>query len=306
MASQRSDEIGILSRELDAMLDKLARSRAAVVESARAAGMSEIATGILHNVGNVLNSVNVSTNLALERLRGSRAPHLERLAAVVGQHQAELATWVANDAQGQKLAPFLLALSRQISSEHGALEGELATLAVGVEHIRQLVDSQQAYATRSTLREPTALAEQLDQALKLTTRAGDASLEVVREYAAIGSVKLDRHKLLEILVNLVKNARESIEEAGVGAPRLILRVLEPEPGIARIEVEDNGIGIPPENMARIFNHGFTTKSSGHGFGLHAAANAATELDAKLNVRSPGPGRGATFILDIGARERAAA
>ena len=65
-----------------------------------------------------------------------------------------------------------------------------------------------------------------------------------------------------------------------------------------IEVEDNGCGIRDEDLQRIFHHGFTTKKNGHGFGLHVSANAATEMGAKLHVHSDGPGRGASFFLDI--------
>ena len=99
-----------------------------------------------------------------------------------------------------------------------------------------------------------------------------------------------------MLVNLFKNARESMAEAGVRG-RLCIRVRRNGKRLC-LEVEDNGVGIARENLARIFNHGFTTKRGGHGFGLHASANAATEMSGHLSAASAGQGRGATFTLDL--------
>jgi C4-dicarboxylate-specific signal transduction histidine kinase len=103
---------------------------------------------------------------------------------------------------------------------------------------------------------------------------------------------------MEILVNLIQNARQSVAEAGRPDARIVLKLARPEENTVSIEVVDNGVGIPAENLSRIFNHGFTTKQKGHGFGLHASANAATEMGARLSGHSEGPGRGATFRLEI--------
>jgi signal transduction histidine kinase len=118
-------------------------------------------------------------------------------------------------------------------------------------------------------------------------------------------VKVDRHKLMEILVNVLQNARQSLAERGGDGKRITLSISRPDPRTARIEVTDNGVGIAPDNLTRIFHHGFTTKKSGHGFGLHASANAATEMGARLRARSDGPGRGATFWIDIPMEEEPA-
>ena len=66
----------------------------------------------------------------------------------------------------------------------------------------------------------------------------------------------------------------------------------------QIAVIDTGIGISPENLTRIFAHGFTTRKDGHGFGLHSGALAAKELGGKLSVESAGLGQGASFVLDL--------
>ncbi len=301
-ALDRADEIGVLSREFDAMLDKLADSRAQLVRTARSAGMSEIATGVLHNIGNVLNSVNVSVAMLGDKLAASRCSLLQRLSSVLEQHKGDMGRYVTEDPQGRALVPFVGTLSKQLAGENEALRGEVRSLAQGVDHIRSLVASQQAYAGKSGLREATRLAELIDAAVAMTapTTPENAPLELVREYAELPAVSVDRHKLLEILVNLLQNARQAVAATDTGAGRIVLRLSLGPQGAQRIEVLDTGVGIPAENLVRIFNHGFTTKKNGHGFGLHSSANSAGEIGASLRAHSDGLGRGAAFTIDLPA------
>jgi signal transduction histidine kinase len=300
LADGREDEVGILAREFEAMLHKLALSRAAVVETARRSGMSEIANGILHNVGNVLNSVNVSAGVVAERVRSSSAQRLTRLAGLVEEHADDLGDFITSDPRGRHLGPYLGELSRLMASEREQMQREVGTLNEGIEHIRQLVSSHQAYAGRSGLREPVDLRKELENALRISEQACEASadVEISWHVVQLPAVRLDRHRLLEILVNLVKNAREAMGEVQ-GQRRLLLAIeCDQEAGCARIEVSDSGPGISSADPSSVFQHGFTTKASGHGFGLHSSANAAKELGGSLTVRSPGELGGATFTLEL--------
>jgi len=297
----RSDEIGTLGTEFDRMMQKLAESRAAVVRAARTAGMSEIATGILHNVGNVLNSVNVSATLVSERVKSSKLGKLRRLADMVEKQGDALGEFIAKDPKGKHVAPYLGEVTRMMELDQSGVIEELEALNTGIEHIRRLVDSQQAFAGNNDLRERVDLAEALETALALSSQAKHEGtrIHVECEFAELPPVLADRHKLAEILVNLIGNARQAMEAGTTTMPRLVLRTrVDERLGRAVIEVEDNGIGIPAENLARVFHHGFTTKADGHGFGLHTAANAATEMHGSLTVRSDGHERGATFVLEI--------
>lgn len=300
LSLDRGDEIGILARELDGMMDQLARSRAALVETARAAGMSEIATGVLHNVGNALNSVNTSAALIAERTRSSAPEDLRSALAAVRESAGDLATFLARDPRAPHLLPLLVALADQIHEERAGLEAEVRSLTEGVDHIQSLIQAQQGAAGRAGVLETVDLREPIEAALGMTAPGGrpDEHIEIVREYEAIPPGPIDRHRLMEILVNLVQNARQAIQAANPASPRLSLRLSRQGRGRARIEVADNGVGIAPENLARIFTHGFTTRKGGHGFGLHASANAATEMGGVLRVRSDGAGRGATFVLEL--------
>ncbi len=299
IGSDRKDEIGILSREFDGLIGRVEQSRADLVKAARAAGMSEIATGVLHNVGNVLNSVNVSANLVAERVRGSATNDLSKVVKVLEPHADDLPEFLAHDPKGRALLPLLRSIATELEAERGRVQSEVKSMCAGIEHVKELVQAQQGYAGRSGVTEVVSIADQFDAAIDFTGRAlqGRTAIEVVREYDPLPSCRIDRHRLMEILVNLIQNARQATQEAGV-SPRLTLRIRDLGEGLVRLEVEDNGVGIPPENVARVFTHGFTTKKTGHGFGLHSSANAAREMGGNLTATSAGTGRGATFALDL--------
>jgi signal transduction histidine kinase len=122
-------------------------------------------------------------------------------------------------------------------------------------------------------------------------------VEVVREFGNVPPMNVEKHKILQILVNLVSNAKHACQESERADKRLTVRVANGD-GRIKISVIDNGVGILPENLARVFNHGFTTRKDGHGFGLHSGALAAKEMGGSLNVHSDGPGQGAAFTLEL--------
>lgn len=297
LALERQDELGILSREFDGMMEKLAQSRAALVVAARQAGMSEIATGVLHNVGNVLNSVNVSAAIVADKTRASAVGDLRLAMGAVRESAGDLARFLAQDPRGAHLYPLLVALTEQLSTENAAVDQELRRIMEGIEHIKILVQSQQSYAGHAGVLETSSVSEIVDAALEMTAGVvPEISVEVVREFQELPACKVDRHRLIEILVNLLQNARQAMQAPELTERRLTVRVRRTGNGQVAIEVDDTGVGIERENLERVFMHGFTTKRNGHGFGLHASANAATEMNATLVAHSDGAGRGARFTL----------
>lgn len=299
--TSRGDEVGTLSAEFDSMMRKLAKSRQALVETAREAGMSEIATGILHNVGNVLNSVNVSATMLDQKARAIAVGDLEALHGIIKEHADDLAGFLQTDPRGRHLEPFLGAVTDQIRASQAGLTEELGALTKGIEHIRTLVASQQDYVRNEDVIEPVELGEQLDRACEISGTAGGehvAPVTVVREYADLPEARTARHKLLEILVNLIQNARQAMNTSEVTERVLTLRTRAVGDDRVQLEIADTGCGIDEAHLVEVFNYGFTTKQDGHGFGLHAAANAATEIGGSLHAASDGPGRGATFTVEI--------
>jgi signal transduction histidine kinase len=255
--------------------------------------------GVLHNVGNTLNSVTVSTNLVAERARTLRVSRVAKVAALLREHAGNLGTFFTADPRGKKLPTFIQALSVQLSEEQAALVKEVEVLGQGVEHLRAVVSIQQEHARAAGILEEVAVAQLINDALRLQGKTFEEhGIQVQTEYATVPSVLVDRHKLLQILINLLSNARHALVESTHPDKQILIRVgLTPE-GRVRIEVTDNGVGIPPENLRRLFSQGFTTKKRGHGFGLHISALVAAELGGSLSSASAGKDQGAAFTLEL--------
>jgi PAS domain S-box-containing protein len=283
-------------KEAEARLGEMHRS---LLDVSRQAGMAEMATGVLHNVGNALNSVNVSVNLLAERLHQSRLPGLKKAMDLMASHAADLGAFLTADGRGRQLPSYLQALASQLLGEREELLDEVRTLQKSVEHIKSVVSMQQEHARFSGVVERLELTALLDDALRLQAVSFERlGIQVKREYTEGLLVKVDRHKLLQILLNLLSNARQALVESGRADKQLTIRVERMAAERLRIAVQDNGVGISPEEAPRLFTQGFTTKKDGHGFGLHISALAAAEMDAFLSCTSEGRGQGATFTIDL--------
>ena len=296
----RDDEFGMLGRGFDQMMIRLEKARGDLLETARTAGKSELATGILHNVGNVLNSVNISAALVGQRLDELCIRDLERLAAVLTEHAEDLPTFLTSDPRGKHIEPFLAALVKQLREERGSIRDEVQSLSDGIEHICELIKSQQGIAKKTSLREFTNLADRFDEALMITQKAqGESSqLVVIKRYEQLPEIEIDKHRLLEILVNLIQNARQATSGP---SQEVLLELRKSADGMLALSVADNGCGIAKEDLIRIFSMGYTTRDDGHGFGLHSCANVAKEMGGSLRVQSDGVGRGACFTLEVPER-----
>jgi len=270
-----------------------------LLETSRQAGMAEVATGVLHNVGNVLNSVNVSSTLVCDGVRQSKLPTLARTAAVLRENAHNLNAFFDGDPRGRMLPELLTQLADHLTQEQAHALKELESLTRNIEHIKDIVAMQQSYAKVSGVIESLPLAGLVEDALQFNiaafTRHG---VSVVRQYEQVPPVTVDKHKALQILINLMHNANHAMEEARQQDKLLVLGIARHGDDRVRITVNDNGIGISPENLTRIFSHGFTTKKNGHGFGLHIGALAAKDMGGSLTAHSDGPGRGATFTLEL--------
>ncbi len=265
--------------------DRLREANRRLVNLSHQAGMSLVATGILHDAGNVLNSINVAASQIHAGLRRLPIDGIARAARRLEESDA------------QKVGAFLGHLHRTQRDLVGDLGGRARDLLEHIEHLRAVISAQQRQAGALGIVEPTSLEELGDLALALhAERIRALRIQVQRDYGEAGILDLDRHRVVSILQNLVSNACDALAE--VRGPRT-LRVRTRLAGeAARVEVEDDGSGIASEDLARLFEHGFTTKPDGHGFGLHASANAARELGGGVTGRSAGPGRGACFVLSL--------
>jgi two-component system, NtrC family, sensor kinase len=281
---------------------KLAELHQKLLEVSRKAGMAEVATSVLHNVGNVLNSLNVSVNLTQDRLRKARMDNLAKIVAMVESHTEDLGAFLTTHPQGRMVPKYLHQLAAHLAQCHTEVVEETENIAKNVEHIKEIVAMQQAYARVGGVFETLPASAVVEDAVQMNASALDRhGVELQRDYADVPAVIIDRHKALQILVNLIQNARHALKESDRPNKVLRLAIDRGSANCVAIRVSDNGVGILPENLTRIFSHGFTTKKDGHGFGLHSAALAAKEMGGTLTAHSAGLGQGATFTLELPIR-----
>src|SRR6185369_4341721 len=278
---------------------ELAATHQALVEASRQAGMAEIATNVLHNVGNILNSVNVSAALVASTLRNSRARGLSQAVRLMDEHAAELAEFLTRDEKGKLLPGYLIQSTQALAQEQQRMIEELAHLTQSIDHIKGVVATQQTYARGVSLVEPTQICELAEDALRMNGEALERHrISVVKQFATVPVLRLDRARVLQILVNLISNASNAMESMTSQSNQITLTVDTTAESNLRVSVKDNGAGIPADNLTRIFVHGFTTRKKGHGFGLHSCALAARQMRGTLTAHSDGPGQGAVFSLEL--------
>lgn len=299
-------------QQLAKVNEELREAQAELVTTARRAGMAEIATNVLHNVGNVLNSVNVSAQVLYEKVHTSKGPGVAKVAQLMKEHPDDLGDFISSDPKGRTLPDYLDKLADALAVEQQGMIAELAQLTRRIDHIKEIVATQQSYAGNASVLEPGSLRELVEDVVRIC----DVSLArhhitLIKEFSDIPQMPLDKHRVLQILVNLINNAKQALDAGVNRPPRIILRLKVVGDGRVRVEVEDNGEGIAQDNLARVFEHGFTTRVDGHGFGLHSCILAAHEMGGDLTAQSAGPGKGALFILELplalvqGASQRAA-
>ncbi len=279
--------------------EKLKLAQKELVETSRLAGIAEVATGVLHNIGNALNSVNTSATVALERIRAQKTPNLARVGELLLEQGERVAEFFASDPRAKQIPTYVARLAESLTSEKESAAKEIVALQQNIEHIKQIVAAQQSHARVSGLTEVVPPSELIEYAVRISEASlARHGVTVTREYLPVPEVKVERQKALQILVNLVRNAKEAVGERAPADRRITLGLRKSSSGSVQILVTDNGVGIASENLTRIFAFGFTTKKDGHGFGLHSSALAAKQMGGSLTATSEGPGKGATFILEL--------
>ena len=267
-----------------------------LVETARSAGMAEIATSVLHNVGNVLNSVNVSAEMAATRLGASKVDRLKQLADLIVENGDCLATFFTENEKGLKVPAYLEKLADNLVNENHKVKSEIFELMRNIDHIKSIVSMQQSYARVSDICEDIRVQDLIADAIRINQSSLDRhGIRVESDCDDAPEFSLEKNKILQVLVNLVGNAKNALEnKENDKLIQISFRV--GNDGFFEIKVEDNGVGIPPDNLEKIFQHGFTTRKDGHGFGLHHGANTAKESGGALLVESNGEGKGSRFTL----------
>jgi DNA-binding LacI/PurR family transcriptional regulator/signal transduction histidine kinase len=294
---------GELEQKVEDRTRELAGAQRQLLDAARQAGMAEIAVGALHNIGNLLTSVNVSVSEIAARAGASEVGGVRRVAALLEEQRGDLVGFFARDQRAALLPEYLAKLGTRLGQEREAVLHETSSLEHQLRLIRETILALQSYARDGDEllpRERLDLGEVLETALRVQEGSLTRyAVRVQRDLGRLPAVESQRSKVLHVVVNVVKNAAEAMR--GVPAERRRLDVTgRAEDGAAVLVFEDQGEGIPPEHLARIFTYGFTTKPGGNGFGLHTCANMMRQLGGDIRVESDGADRGARVTLRLPA------
>ena len=276
---------------------ELEQTNKQLVHTSRQAGMAEVATNVIHNVGNVLNSVNTSFSQVKEISTRTNIDNIEKLATMLDEN-ANQPGFLKDDARGQKVPQYLKMVAEQITIDRQEIEEELELTRRHLEHIKTIVAMQQQFATSSHVIEEVNLSQVIEDAVGISSSSlVRHNIDLVRDFHDRILVSLDQHQVMQILVNLIRNAKHACQDAAQVNSQIKISVVQTGEEI-QVAVQDNGVGIAPENLLKLFCHGFTTKDNGHGFGLHSGANCAKAMGGSLKATSEGLGHGATFTLTL--------
>jgi signal transduction histidine kinase len=287
----------VLRLQLATSFERLRDTQARLVDASRQAGRADVAVEVLHSVGNALTSVNVSAALASEVVAKSKANNLPKVVDMLMQHRDDFSAFVRDDPRGQKLPEYLAQLAEVVVRDNRAVAAELQSLTQHVDHIKLIVASQQDRVRPNDVMESFEVSGLLDDALRIAHYEQQA-IEVTRRCDELPLASLDRQKLLQIVIVLLANARDAVMTKQHGDRKITVHARRGGAGELEIAIEDNGCGIDPQNLDKMFNLGFTTKPSGRGMSLHYSACAARELKGNLTAHSAGVGTGAAFLLAV--------
>ncbi|HMD55325.1 MAG TPA: PAS domain S-box protein [Phycisphaerae bacterium] len=288
----------ITARKLAEMERQELKSR--LISISHQAGMAEVATGVLHNVGNVLNSVNVSASVAMDKIKALKVSAVSRIAQMFHDHREDLPAFLTQDQKGSQICDYLGQLGELLVKEQDDILQELSSLCENIKHVKQIITMQQNYARVCGVSEEVLLPELLDDALRINGESLERHrIKIVREFEELPRILMEKHRILQMLVNLISNAKQAMRCTDTDRILTIRAGLSPSDSSRFfISVCDTGVGIEQENLTRIFSHGFTTKADGHGFGLHTSALAAKAMGGSITAHSEGSGKGATFIIEL--------
>jgi signal transduction histidine kinase len=287
-----------LEQRVTSRTAELEKTHTQLIVASHHAGMAEVATDVLHNVGNVLNSVNVQTTLIEEKIKDSKIKNIHEISEMIDSHLDDISSYLEQDEKGKHIPQYLCDVSEYMMKEQADMLEKFSSLIKNINHIKEIISMQQSYAKTAGISIITTIKEVVNDAIQINHAGLERhGVELICNHEDIGKISLDRQRIVQILVNLIGNAKYAVTKNGRDEKKIIVKSYKQNDECV-IEVTDNGLGMSTENLTKIFGHGFTTKADGHGFGLHSGAIAAKEMGGSLNAHSDGPDKGATLKLVI--------
>lgn len=267
------------------------------LEKARQLVMAEISASVLHNVGNVMNSVNVSANMIEEKLKKTKLLGLNKLAELFNENKNDLVNFITSE-RGAKAIEYLQMLATYWCDEQAQLNLEISRVTKNINFIKEIISTQQELSKTSGYEEVISIKDLLEEAILISGFSMRTEILVKKAYERALFINGDKVKLLQVLVNILRNAKDALLESTQVEKVVTVSTSTIDKNHIRIEISDNGIGIAPKNQAKVFNYGFTTKKSGHGFGMHTAALAINAMGGQISIYSAGIDHGATVTIEL--------
>ena len=292
----RGDEIGVLANAFDQMVGAIAESRRALLDAAHKSGMADVASEVLHNVGNAVNSANASLEKLEENAAGVKLDGLQKANSLLQSQSECAAEFFARDPRGAKLIDYFGKITESLQHESGENRQILGRLRETICHIQRIIALQQANARPSDFVQEVEVKELIAEALEMNRALIEASsIEIDMRVMDLPELSLCKSKMSQVLVNLIKNAVEAMT-GHPGQRRLSVVVGVVEGNGLGIEIGDTGVGIKETDRPSLFTQGFTTKAEGNGIGLHFCANALHSMGGRIMIHSDGPGWGTVVRL----------
>lgn len=296
------DEVGVLVDSFNHMLEKIQINNKALIKTSRLAGMAEVSASIMHNVGNVLNSVNITSNILHSKIEKLKIAELALLANLLTENKSQLGPFFTKDEKGKRFIGYLTKLADLLIKEQQSILAEIVALNKNIGHIKRVFASQQFMIKVKGVIGQVLLSDLVKDVVSIHQNAlltNNILLEI--DDTIKTPVSIDRTNVEQILINFIHNAIDALIPCTQKVKKISLKTwIDEREDMINIQVSDNGVGIPPENLNSIFEFGFTTKTEGHGFGLHVSALAAKELGGEIEVTSAGVNKGASFTLKLPA------
>jgi signal transduction histidine kinase len=254
-----------------------------------------MAAGVLHNVRNVLAPLILRLDDLCQSCREARLEQVETAVDELADGQPSLE-------RRADLVQFVRLATGRVSGLFRNAVPELEHLSRGLVQIEEIIAAQDRLERAQPVAEPLRLDELVRDAIALTPPRLRETIrfDVDPGLTQVGLVGGERVVLLQVFANLLANAREAVERLGTARGRIrvaaeVERTTEAE--TIHVRVCDNGEGIAPAHLGRIFERGFSTKPGGSsGLGLHWCANTVNAMGGRLYAESEGPGRGACLHL----------
>ena len=285
-----------LENKVLARTAELKAAQEKLVESARAAGVAEVAINVLHNIGNVLNSVNVINQTNYELIKKSKTVALVKTAELLTANTDQIESYLSNDPRGKKIPELFSKLALALKEENHSLEENTYRMLNSISMMTNIISTQQKYAKTDLLQENIQLSSILDEAINIQANLiANYHVQLNRHYRKVDDIAVEKAKVYQILNNLLVNAIQASHADEKIRTTIDLDIYQQDNTVI-FEIKDNGTGIKKEDLTKVFHHGYTTKKTGHGFGLHSCANLMSEMHGEIQVTSEGIGKGACFRL----------